>query len=70
MCNFLSFCINETKFPNIFKEANVTPAFKKGYRGLKENYHTVNILPIIAKIFEKLLSKQGATFIIDQVLSK
>ena len=30
----------------------------KGYRGSKHNYHPVSILPIIPKIFEKLLSKQ------------
>ena len=30
----------------------------KGYRGSKHNYHPVSILPIIPKIFGKLLSKQ------------
>ena len=27
MCNFFSFCANEIKFPSIFKQADVTPAF-------------------------------------------
>ena len=27
MCNFFSFCVNESKFSSIFKQANVTPAF-------------------------------------------
>ena len=69
MCNFFNFCVNESKFPSLFKKANVIPAFKKGYRGSKENYHTVNVLLVIAKIFGRLLSKQGAIFM-DQVLSK
>ena len=31
ICNFFSFCVNEGKFANIFKQANITPTFKKGY---------------------------------------
>ena len=64
---FFSFCVNEGKFPNIFKQTNVNPAYKKGYRGYKESYH--RILSVIAKIFENLFRKQGATFM-DQFLSK
>ena len=30
-CIFFTFCVNEIKCPNIFKPANVTPDFKKGY---------------------------------------
>ena len=55
MCNFFSFCVNESKFPSIFKQANVTPAFKKDYRGSKENYRTVNILLVFAKYLESFL---------------
>ena len=51
------------------KFKNITPAFKKGYRGSNENYRPMNILPVIVKIFEKLLIKQGTMFM-DQVLSK
>ena len=42
------------RFPNI---TNITLAFKIGYRGSKQNYRLGSILPVIAKIFEKLLSK-------------
>ena len=45
-------------FPSILKNANITFAFKKGFRGSKGNYRPVSILPIMCKIFEKLLSKQ------------
>ena len=31
ICKFFSFCVNEDKIPNIFKQINITPAFKKGY---------------------------------------
>ena len=69
VCNFLSFCVNEDKFPNVFKQANIIHAPKKGYRGFKESYHPMSILSVIAKMIEKLLSKQETMFIC-QFLSK
>ena len=42
------------RFPNI---TNVTLAFKIDYGGSKQNYRPGSILPVTAKIFEKLLSK-------------
>lgn len=63
VCNFLSFCVNEDKFPNIFKQANIIHVPKKGYRGFKESYHPMSILSVIAKMIEKLLSKQETMFI-------
>ena len=53
-------------FPSILKNANITPVFKKGD---KDFYRPVSILPIISKIFEKLLCKQIMIFI-DPLLSK
>ena len=46
----------------MLKNANITPVFKKGYRGSKENYRPVSILPVISK-FETLLCKQITVFI-------
>ena len=66
---FFSFCVNENKFPNIFKQANITLAYKKGYKSCKESYRPMSILPVITKIFEKLLSKEGTMFMY-QFLSK
>ena len=56
-------------FPSILKNANITPVFKKWYRGSKESYRPVRILPVSYKIFEKLLCKQ-ITIFIDPLLSK
>ena len=47
--------ICSSKFPTSFKFANVTPVFKQGSRNQKDNYRPVSILPIISKIFEKLI---------------
>jgi len=45
-------------FPNLLKEAIVTPVHKKGERSLKDNYRPVSILPTISKVFEKDMYEQ------------
>ena len=45
-------------FLNILKHGNISAVVKKIYRCFKVSYRPVNILPIIFKVFEKLLSKQ------------
>ena len=62
-------CVDRGDFPSILKIANITPVFKKGDRDVKDNYRPVSILPVISKIFEKLLCKQ-ITMFIDPLLSK
>ena len=56
-------------FPSVLEDGDITPVFKKEYRGSKENYRPVSILPVISKIFEKLLWNQITPFM-DQFLSK
>ena len=64
-CNFtfseLTDCINKSfengAFLDCFKEAKVTPIFKKDDILDKENYRQVSILPLLSKVFEKLIYK-------------
>ena len=58
ICDFLNECVDKGVFPSILKNPNITPVFKKDFRGSKDNYRPVSILPIISKIFAKLLLKQ------------
>ena len=51
------------------KSANVTPVFKKGARTSKNNYRPVGILPILCKLFERLIIKQRSEFF-ESILSK
>ena len=69
ICGFFNESIKKSTFPSILKNANITPVFKNRYRSSKENYRPVSILPVISKIFEKLLCKQ-ITIFIDPLLSK
>ena len=50
--------IHVSQYPSNFKFANITPAFKQGCRNLKDNYRPISILPVVSKIFEKLMCKQ------------
>ena len=58
ICDFLNETIRSGKFPAILKNGDITTVFKKGFKGPKENYRSVSILPNISKIFEKIISKQ------------
>ena len=55
---FFNEAIELPKFSSSLKRANIMPVFKKGGRNKKENYSPVSILPIISKMFEKILSNQ------------
>ena len=46
------------EFPSNLKNADVTPVFKKNNPLNKENYRSVSVLPIISKVFEKLMQNQ------------
>ena len=43
--------------------------FKEVFKGSKENYPSVSVLPMILKIFEKIISKQITNFM-DPLLLK
>ena len=66
---FFNEAIESSKFSSLLKQANITRVFKKGCRNQKENYRPVSILPIISKIFEKILSKQMDIYF-ENILSK
>ena len=69
ICYFLNETIRTGKFPAILKNGNITVVFKQGFKRSKENYRPLSILPIISKIFEKIISKQIINFM-DPLLSK
>ena len=69
ICFYFNKSLENGKFPNCLKLANITPVFKKGPRTLKNNYRPVSILPIFVKIFERLLSRQLLEFF-DNILYK
>ena len=55
------------EFPEKLKLADVSPIYKKGDKTNKCNYRPVSILPIISKIYEKLLFYQLCEFFQDKL---
>ena len=58
----LTNCINEAiennKFPDSLKLSVVTPVYKKLDPSDKTNYRPVSFLPLLSKVFEKIIYDQ------------
>ena len=61
--------IAHAAFPNLLKNADISPIFKQGDRLKKINYIPVSILPSFSKIYEKLMYKPLYAYF-DSLLSK
>ena len=66
VCPFLTDCINSAihnyRFPDEFKEANVTHNFKSKDTTAKPNFRPISILPSVSKIYESVLKNQITPF--------
>ena len=60
--NYLVFMFNTSletsQFPDSWKNARITPIFKDGDRTEKSNYRPISVLPVISRLFEKLVFNQ------------
>ena len=60
--------INTGVFPLLWKSANVTPTHKKESKQTIKNYRPISLIPIFAKIFEKLLFSNMYNFFVKNNL--
>ena len=71
--NFLYFnynkAVSDCEFPTSFKNANVSPIYKKDSRLEEKNYRPISILPILSKIYERIMHSQIRAYF-DNILSK
>ena len=58
-------CIDTEIFPNEWKIAKVTPLFKKGSKRELGNYRPISVLPLVSKIFEKIIYRQLYDYLQD-----
>ena len=61
-------CIDAEIFPNEWKIAKVTPLFKKGSKRELGNYRPISVLPLVSKIFEKIIYRQLYDYLQDNSL--
>ena len=66
LCNFITNiinnCISNSNFPKDLKLADITPVFKDTDRTLKSKYRPVSLLPILSKLFERVMGDQMTIF--------
>ena len=62
LCSPITYLVNmafrTSCFPDMLKQAEVTPIYKKNDVMDKRNYRPVSILPTVSKIFEKVMLEQ------------
>ena len=54
----INFCILNRSLPSEWKQARLTPVFKRGIDTDKANYHPVSMLTSLSKVFEKVIYDQ------------
>ena len=50
--------LETSQFPDCWKNARITPIFKEGDRTERSNYRLISVLPVISRLFEKLVFDQ------------
>ena len=68
LCSIFNRSINTGIFPEEWKCSKVVPLFKEGDRKDLNNYRPISIIPVVAKVFEKIIHDQVNTFLVDNGL--
>ena len=55
-------------FPDQWKEANVTPVHKKNDKQIISNYRPISLLPVLAKVFERIIFKNLYNYLVSNNL--
>ena len=58
-----NFCIENGIFPESLKISKVIPIYKSGAKSEVNNYRPISLLPVLSKVFEKVLHKRITTFV-------
>ena len=65
LCFLFNECVKTSFFPTDMKLSEISPIFKKGDSLSKNNYRSVNLLPVASKIFERIISDQFTQYFMN-----
>ena len=68
LCYIINSSIKNKIFPNQWKISKITPIPKVNHPAESSDYRPISILPILSKVFEKLIMKQIVTFLENEEL--
>ena len=61
---FFNDTITKSNFPSSLKRTYMAVVFKKGTKSLKKHCKPISILPLVSKIFGRIICKQVTNFLI------
>ena len=65
LCDLFNYSMSKCICPDIWKEANVTPIFKKDDPSIASNYRPISLLSAVGKVMEKVIHKHMFNFFKD-----
>lgn len=65
LCIIFNSSINTGIFPDEWKCSKVIPLFKQGERSDLTNYRPISVIPVVAKVFERIIYNQVYAFLVD-----
>ena len=68
MCSIFNQSIRSGIFPQEWKCATVIPLLKEGNHSDLNNYHPISIVPIVAKVFERIIYNQVCGYLTENNL--
>ena len=68
LAKLFNLSLEEGIVPSEWKEANITPLFKKGSRNKPENYRPVSLTSVVCKLLETLIREHMVEFIVKHKL--
>ena len=70
LAKLFNLSLEEGILPSEWKEANITPLFKKGSRKKPNNYRPVSLTSVVCKLLEKLIRDHMVEFLLKHILIK
>ena len=68
LAKLFNLSLEEGIVPSEWKEANITPLFKKGSRKKQDNYRPVSLTSVVCKLLETLIRDHMVEFIVKHKL--